>query len=215
MANGSYASSFGGALTARGVDAATADEAGVRVRIRLRELNADRVTGVPAATTNRTASVVQQAARQAAKKQVSGALENASSKVTRKLTGASRLPAGLPVAPPPYTWVASVNAWSVTVRGEYQRFALRPRGAAPDGNGATVRYVRDGSPVGLDVDGDGESERLGRSERVDFEASTTVVAVVPPGAPGVGDVDGNRDEQSPGWPCPGVETGDDCTAGPE
>jgi hypothetical protein len=215
MANGSYASTFGGALTAQGVDAATADEAGVRVRVRLRELNADRGTGVPAATTNRTASVVQQAARRAAKRQVSGALENASATVTRKLTGASRLPAGVPVAPPPYTWVASVNAWSVTVRGEYQRFAVRARGVTPDGNGATVRYVRDGSPVELDVDGDGDAERLGRSERLDFETSTTVVAVVPPGAPGIGDVDGNRDERSPGWPCPGVEDGDDCTDGPE
>ena len=215
MANGSYASSFDSALTTQGVDAAAADEAAVRVRIRLRELNADRGTGVPAATTNQTASAVQQAAREVAKKQVSGALENASTRVTRKLSGASRLPAGLPVAPPPYTWVASVNAWSVTVRGEYQRFAVRARGVTPDGTGSTVRYVRDGSPVKLDLDGDGNAERLGRSERIDFEASTTVVAVVPPGPPGIGDVDGNRDERSPGWPCPGTETGDDCTAGPE
>jgi hypothetical protein len=31
-----------------------------------------------------------------------------------------------------------------------------------------------------------------------------VVAAVPPGPPGVGDVDGARTEQSPGWPCPGA-----------
>jgi hypothetical protein len=64
----------------------------------------------------------------------------------------------------------------------------------------------------LDVDRDGRAERVGRGKRVDFEASTTVVAVVPPGMPGVGDVDGNRDEQSPGWPCPGVDGDESCKA---
>ncbi|NHX35642.1 MULTISPECIES: DUF7286 family protein [Halolamina] len=211
MADGSYAAAFEGALTARGVDAATADEAAVRVRVRLRQLSEGQATSVPAATTNQTASVVRRAARETARKRVSGALENASATATRRLTGASRLPAGLPVAPPPYTWIATVNGWSVTVRGEYQRFTVRARAPAPDGAGSTVRYVRDGAAARLDVDGDGEQERLGRSERVDFEAATTVVAVVPPGMPGVGDVDGNRDEKSPGWPCPGVDDGS-CTA---
>ena len=209
MTNGSYASVFGAVLRTHGVGAARADEASVRVRLRLRELSAERGTGVPAATTNRTASVVQQAARETVRKQVSGSLENASARATRKLTGASRLPAGMPVAPPPYTWIATVNAWSVTVRGEYQRFALRARGVAPDGSGGTVRYVRDGSTARLDVNGDGDRERLGRGDRVGFTASTTVVAVVPPGMPGVGDVDGAREEQSPGWPCPGVDDGSD------
>jgi len=211
MTNGSYAAAFEGSLTARGADAATADEAAVRVGLRLRQLSREEATRVPAATTNETASIVQQAAWETARKQLSGALENASARATRRLTGASRLPAGLPVAPAPYTWIATVNGWSVTVRGEYQRFAVRARAPAPDGAGSTIRYVRDGSAVRLDVDGDGERERLGRSERVSFEASTTVVAVVPPGMPGVGDVDGNRDERSPGWPCPGADD-ERCTA---
>lgn len=215
MANGSYATVFREELRARDVAVTTADEAAVRVRVRLRERSAERETGVPAATTNRTASAVQQAARETARKQVSGAIENASQRATRRLTGASRLPAGIPVAPPPYPWVATVNGWSVTVRGEYQRFAVRARGNAPDGGGAVVRYVRDGSTAHLDVDGDGERERLGENERVRFEASTTVVAVVPPGMPGVGDVDGNRDERSPGWPCPGVNDGEACVNEPE
>ena len=210
MANGSYVPTFAAALAARGVDRGAADEAGVRVRVRLRELSAERSVGVPAATTNRTASMVQQVARDTARTELSGTLENASAEVTRKLTGASRLPAGMPVAPPPYSWIATVNAWSVTVRGEYQRFALRARGVAPDGGSGTVRYVRDGTVARLDVDGDGRAERLGQGDRVDFEASTTVVAVVPPGMPGVGDVDGNRDEQSPGWPCPGVDGDEPC-----
>lgn len=100
----------------------------------------------------------------------------------------------------------------VTVRGEYQRFALRAPSGGPDGGGAVVRYVRDGSTATLDVDGDGDPEELGRSERISFETETTVVAAVPPGPPGVGDVDGTRTEQSPGWPCPGA-TGDDEGAG--
>lgn len=215
MANGSYAGPFADALSARGVDAAAADDAAVRARVRLRELTAERETSVPAATTNRTASAVQELAREAARDQMSGAMENASQRVTRRLTGASRLPAGAPVAPPPYPWIASVNAWSVTVRGEYQRFAVRARGDSPDGGGAVVRYVRDGSVARLDADGDGEAERLGRNERVGFAASTTVVAAVPAGMPGIGDVDGNRDERSPGWPCPGGDETDEPCRDPE
>jgi len=210
MTNGSYAAVFAAELSTRGVSSAAADKAAVRVRVHLRELRAERKTGVPAETTNQTASAVQQAATEIAREQVKGRMENASQRATKRLTGASRLPAGMPVAPPPYPWIATVNAWSVTVRGEYQCFAVRAKGNAPDGGGATVRYVRDGSTVRLDADGDGVTERLGKNERVGFEASTTVVAVVPPGMPGVGDVDGNRNERSPGWPCPGVDGDEVC-----
>ncbi len=122
-----------------------------------------------------------------------------------------RTPAGLPIAPAPGYWYATVNAWTVSVRGAYARFALHTRRGPP---GETLRYVRDGSTVALDVDGDGETERLGHDERVGFAANTTVVVAVP--APGfVGDRDGNADERSAGWPrpaclgppagCPGVE----------
>jgi len=34
---------------------------------------------------------------------------------------------------------------------------------------------------------------------VTFETGTVIVVAVPPGPPGVGDVDGTRDERSPGW----------------
>jgi len=107
------------------------------------------------------------------------------------------VPAGLPVAPVPGYWFATTNAWHVTVRGEYGRLVVRSRrGRPPDG---TLSYVRDGRGVRLDVDDDGESEHLGRAERVSFDVSTTVVVVVPPGGRGVGDADGNADERSPGW----------------
>ena len=107
------------------------------------------------------------------------------------------VPAGLPVAPVPGYWVATLNAWHVTVRGEYGRFVLRSRrGRPPDG---TLSYVRDGRGVRLDVDDDGDTEHLGRAERVSFDVSTIVVVVVPPGARGVGDTNGDADERSPGW----------------
>jgi hypothetical protein len=204
MSNGSYADAFARALEDRGVKPSTAADAAVRVRVRLREATAERRVSVPEETTNRTAAGVRAYARERTTKAVEGAMANATRKAARKVTGASRLPAGLPLAPPPYTWVATVNAWSVTVRGEYQRFALRAPSGGPDGGGAVVRYVRDGATVRLDVDGDGDPERLGRNERISFETGTTVVAAVPPGPPGIGDVDGARTEQSPGWPCPGA-----------
>ena len=107
------------------------------------------------------------------------------------------VPAGLPVAPVPGYWVATLNAWHVAVRGEYGRVVLRSRrGRPPEG---TLSYVRDGRGVRLDVDGDGETEHLGRSARVSFDVSTTVVVVVPPGSRGVGDTNGDADERSPGW----------------
>jgi ribosomal protein S9 len=203
MSNGSYADAFAAALEARGVKPATATDAGIRVGVRLREVTAERRTGVPAETTNQTATATRQVARQAVEFGSEEALERAG----KRLTGASRLPAGLPLAPPPYTWVATVNAWSVTIRGEYQRFALRATAG-----GGVVRYIRDGSVVHLDVDDDGDPERLGRNERIGFETETTVVAAVPPGPPGVGDVDGTRTERSNGWPCPGAEREADCVA---
>ena len=107
--------------------------------------------------------------------------------------------AGLPVAPAPGYWYLTVNVWQVDVRGTWARFAVRTRRGVP---GAALTYVRDGSTARLDVDGDGEAEQLGRDERVSFETSTTVAVAVPPGGRGVGDVDGNADERSAGWPRP-------------
>jgi hypothetical protein len=112
--------------------------------------------------------------------------------------------AGLPVAPVPGYWYATVNVWDVSVRGAYARFTLRTdRGAPATTPGAAIRYVRDGSTVGLDVDGDGTSEPLGHDERVDFETRTVVAVAVPPYRGGVGDVNGNADERAGTWPRPG------------
>jgi hypothetical protein len=119
--------------------------------------------------------------------------------------------AGLPVAPVPGYWVATVNAWNVEVRGEYPRFALRANVGTPD---RPFEYVREPGAVSVDVDG--QSVALGATEPVAFETRTVVVVAVPAGPPGVGDVDGTREETSAGWPCPGPlsaspEEGDECT----
>lgn len=110
------------------------------------------------------------------------------------------LPAGLPLLPVPGYWYATANAWTVSVRGSYDRFTVRARNASPGRTrNGTIEYVREAGPVRLDVDGDGAEETIGRNRPVAFEADTGVVVVVPPGGTGVGDVDGNADERSPGW----------------
>ncbi|MCT9095824.1 hypothetical protein [Haloarchaeobius sp. HME9146] len=110
--------------------------------------------------------------------------------------------AGLPLVPF-YSWVATANVWVVDVRGTYARFTVRARQGGPDDPGGSFVYSRDGGPVAVDLDGDGVRERLGRADRVTFENQVGVLVVVPPGKNGVGDFDGNMDERSPGWPCPG------------
>ena len=109
--------------------------------------------------------------------------------------------AGLPVAPVPGYWVATVNAWDVEVRGEYPRFSLRANVGTP---ARPFEYVRESGAVSVNVSG--ESVALGTTEPVAFETRTVVVVAVPAGPPGVGDVDGTREETSGGWPCPGPLT---------
>jgi hypothetical protein len=136
-------------------------------------------------------------------------VENATSEIALRGLNArtgrslSRLPAGLPITPLPGAWFATANYWEVQVRGEYARFAVSvPRGS-PVTPGGHFRYVRDGQPVEFDVDSDGAPERLGRGTRVSFRTHSSVAVAVPSGVRGVGDVDGQMDERSPGWPDPG------------
>jgi len=125
-------------------------------------------------------------------------------KLNRELTerlnsSVSSMPAGLPIAPVPGYWAVTANVWVVNVNGEYERFAVETPRRTPTPGDASLSYVRDGANVTLDVDGDGTDELLGRSDRIGFDVSTAVVVVVPPGGTGVGDVDGNLQERSPGW----------------
>ena len=108
------------------------------------------------------------------------------------------LPAGLPLVPVPGAWYATANAWTVSVEGQYEQFAVRARRGSPTPNG-TIEYVREDRTVTLDVDGDGREERLGHNRALTVSARTGVVVVVPPGGTGVGDVDGQAIETSPGW----------------
>ncbi|MFP4530734.1 MAG: hypothetical protein ACLFNC_05520 [Halodesulfurarchaeum sp.] len=113
---------------------------------------------------------------------------------------ASKLPAGLPLLPVPGSWYATANAWTVSVEGGYDRFTVGTRRDSPGtATNGTVEYVREDRPVRADVDADGVPERLGNNRKLTLDARTGVVIVVPPGGTGVGDVDGDQFEESPGW----------------
>ncbi|MFC6862121.1 hypothetical protein ACFQGE_01450 [Halomicroarcula sp. GCM10025817] len=156
-----------------------------------------------ASAVNRTATAV----RSVARKEATGALADAGrtqvERAVERRVGTSTLPSGLPLAPPLAPWYATANVWWVTVRGEYARFRVTAPFGSPATQGATTSYVRDGDPVRLDVDSDGDPERLGTASRVTFRAETGVVVVVPPRPRGVGDKDGQAVETSAGWPTPG------------
>ncbi|MFC7081026.1 DUF7286 family protein [Halorussus caseinilyticus] len=157
-----------------------------------------RVAGPPRPVVNRTATATRSVAETALKQAVTSGLGNATEAANRRWFGEAlgAIPAGLPVAPVPGYWYATVNVWTVEVRGQYARFAVgAPRGP-PD---ESISYVREEATVRLDWDGDGDRERIGRTTPVSFETETAIAVVVPPGPPGVGDRDGNRDESSPGW----------------
>jgi len=184
-------------------DARSSDPVGDRLEMRLDAaiVSARRTSAatVAEATVNETLAQVRE---RAVERAASAATDRIAS---RRLNGTlGRVAAGLPVAPVPGYWYATVNVWDVSVRGAYARFTLRTgRGTPATTPGAAMRYVRDGSTVRLDVDGDGTKERLGRDERVSFETGTVVAVAVPPYRGGVGDVDGNADERAGTWPRPG------------
>jgi len=115
----------------------------------------------------------------------------------------THFPKGVPVAPPPLPWKTTVNFWHVEVRGEYPAFQVRAPHGSGDRPGGDLVYVRDGSSVRVDLTGDGTPEQLGSTPRLSFATSLDVAVAVPPGPRGVGDVDGRREEKSPGWPEPG------------
>lgn len=114
-------------------------------------------------------------------------------------TSISSIPAGLPIAPVPGYWAVTANVWIVNLHGGYERFAVETPRRTPAPGDTSLAYVRDGTNVTLDVDGDGAEELLGRSDEVSFDLQTAIVVVVPAGGTGVGDVGGKLRERSPGW----------------
>lgn len=203
LSNGSAAESVAtAAADHESLDAVGRDRLELALEARTEEALADEQARPEVKTVNRTrtatrtvaATVTKQIATDLAKRGVGRAANRSF----------DRVPSGLPLALPVSSWYVTTNAWHVTVRGEYARFGVRANRGRPSAPGAGVTYVRDGSAVSLDVDGDEEAERLGTATKVDFDVSTTVVVVVPPGKSGVGDRDGNADEKSEGWPEPGA-----------
>jgi len=214
VANGSLVAAVREVARSReGIDDPTADEIAIRVGIALeRALRSDLRVGIDRVSPITTR--VKRAGREAIAMTVQEQIGDRSQAVIRdRLSdadwieenvdeeGLESVPAGLPVVPIPGYWYATVNLWYVHVRGAYARFTLRAERGAPDGDVAVVQYTRDGDPVRIDVDSDGDRELFGWATRVSMEVETTVAIAVPPNRPeGVGDVDGNADERSGGWP---------------
>ncbi|MFC7249666.1 hypothetical protein ACFQJ5_07435 [Halomicroarcula sp. GCM10025324] len=178
------------------------------LEVRLRAMVADRLeepgARPRASLVNRTAAAVRSVAHEEATRALGDAGRKRVEQLVARRTGTSRLPAGIPLAPPLSPWYATANVWWVTVEGEYARFEVSARHGSPTVADASTSYVRDGEPVHLDVDSDGAAERLGTSDRVTFRAETGVVVVVPPRPRGVGDKDGEAVETSAGWPDAGT-----------
>jgi hypothetical protein len=180
------------------------DRVRLTARVAIRRIRSLDRAGPTQPDTDRAVERLRTALEGEVARQLGGRLGDGTLRALRKTANPtwSRLPAGLPVAPTPGLWFATVNLWQAQVRGEYARFAVTvPRGT-PANPGGAMAYVRDGSAVRVDVDGDGERERLGTASRVAFSAESWVGIAVPPNSPGVGDVDGVQNETSRGWPWP-------------
>lgn len=178
----------------------TTDRLAVRLRRDLRAWLPDQ--SLPKQVVSTVADAVTGAARQVLDRTVETALKRGSQAITDRWLGDAVTAAGggVPLLPVPGYWYATANAWRVQIRGGYARFAVTMPGSSPvNGVADTVEYVRENRSVGIDVDRDGTVERFGDNERLWFSVETAVVIVVPPGQGGVADVDGVRDERSPGW----------------
>jgi hypothetical protein len=207
--NGSLAEAIAAAADER----SSGDDPGRRARLE-RRLDAAIVTARQTTATTVAEAPVNETLTRVRERAIERATAEATSRVRSRYVNDTfgAVAAGLPVAPVPGYWYATVNVWDVTVRGAYARFSLRTRRGAPvTAPGGTVRYVRDGSAVRLDVDGDGAAERLGRDERVAFETGTIVAVAVPAYRNGIGDVDGNADERAGAWPRPGCTSWNEST----
>lgn len=209
--NGSLAPAVAAAAVDRGADTEPA-QLGRRLRVELAALESDRATWVAQPRVSSAEQVVRTVARDHLRSFVENRTAAAAAAARERWFGetVASVAAGLPVLPSPGYWYATVNVWTVEVRGAYPRFVVRAPTGAPDGPGAAARYVRENATVRLDVDGDGSDEVLGGNRRVAFRSGTVVTVAVPPGKSGVGDVDGQAEERSGGWPTPGCTGTGDC-----
>lgn len=209
-ANGSLATAVAAEAAARGA----ADREQLAVRLGIVHLDATLAgeTSVARPSVSRAKSVAVNALK-------SRVTEAATNKVGRKLARKeakhfgkrfASMPAGLPVAPVAGQWYFTFNVWVVRVRGAYARFAVRTERGRASAAGSETRYVREDAPVAVDVDGDGDRERLGWNERLTFSSGTAVGIAVPPYGNGVGDAGGMVYETSAAWPTPGCVRNGTC-----
>lgn len=203
-ANGSATAAIEAALVSDGHDRAGADRIATLSQDDVVEALAhDPEIEIDADLAEPVADVVRERAEAVAADAVDDAAGRVAERVQQRLADRfGRAPVinleGVPVLPIPGWWVATANLWRVEVHGAYASFAVRARQGGPTGGGQ-VSYLRDGSPVGVDVTGDGDPELLGHSDRITFEASTTVVVVVPPNGGGIGNTEAEDEQLSPGW----------------
>ncbi|MFC7204369.1 hypothetical protein ACFQJC_12650 [Haloferax namakaokahaiae] len=214
ISNGSAARAI--AVEVAGAGTTEADILELRLDNAFRDARQTPAATVPQRLTNRTVQttrttrqdVLADAVTDAAMNATEDAVHGKLNETLEKRLGKSfkRVPAGMPVAPVPGYWYATVNVWDVEVKGEFAQFRVHARGETE-----SLTYARDGSAVELDWDDDGEAERVGRGERIDFETRVPIVVAVPPSGVGVGDIDGDADERSEGWANgPGCEIPSDC-----
>jgi hypothetical protein len=203
VTNGSVARAIAVSATEQGT--VEADVLELRFDDAFRTVRRRQSTTVPQRLTNRTIESTRTAREQAVETIATDAVMNATSDaVERRIDDTlqsrfdrsfRRVPAGMPVAPVPGYWYATVNVWDVSVSDEFAQFRLHARGNGTE----SLTYARDGSVVALDWDGDGTTETVGHGERISFTVETPIVVAVPPSGTGVGDVDGDADERSAGW----------------
>lgn len=202
VTNGSAADAIvGEAARVGNLSAIQRDRLAARFRAEGPDVRKQDAVRVPADLVKSASNAARRVSRAVAENALSEVGAVAAERAAKRL-GASSLgavPAGLPLAPVPGFWYATANAWSVSLAGSWAEFRVRARGGSPLGDTNGTSYVRTAEPVTFDVNGDGRPDEIGHNERISFEVSTTVVVVVPAGPRGVGDVDGEVDERSPGW----------------
>lgn len=202
--NGSYADRIALVTGQRlGLSRIERDRLSLQLRVWLRRQTAADSVSVPKQVVDETVTTRRQVARSVLKSGVSYATEEGLSRARERLAkdAFDSVLAGLPVAPVPGYWYATMNVWYVEVRGAYPSFAVTAhRGDSK--NASAIRYRRTDASVTLDIDGDGTAETLGRNRAIRFQTHAVAFAVVPAGRSGVGDIDGNADERSGGWKCP-------------
>lgn len=172
-----------------------------RLRVRLETTLADALSDDRArpsmGAVNSAVDAARGSLRDRLQSTVEAGLESEAGRARKRVLGErlGSIPAGLPVAPLPGAWYATVNVWYVEIGGTYERFAVRTDRGDPTG---AVTYLRDGRVARI-TRAD-ERLRLGSSARVSFRTETAIVVAIPAGGRGVGDTGGIMDERSPGWP---------------